>query len=107
MTSLGNTDVFIQKLDQNGGFIWAKAIRGLGFNYGSCVKVDEHENIYITGGFEGKADFDPTIDKTNYHLAKGGTDLFVEKLDLEGNLVWTKVLGGPQNEAGFSLALDE
>jgi hypothetical protein len=107
MKSLGNTDVFIQKLNHEGVFMWSKSIGGLGYDYGSFIKTDKQQNIYLTGSFEGKADFDPSSEATNFHLSKGGSDLFVEKLDLHGKLVWTKVLGATQNEAGYSLALDE
>ena len=107
MTSLGNSDVFIQKINEKGEFIWAKSIGGLGFDYGASIQVDEHENVYVTGAYEGKVDFDPSEENSNFYLAKGGSDLFVEKLDLDGDLVWTQSIGGTQNEAGFSLALDE
>ena len=33
----------------------------------------------------------------------GSGDVYVVKLDANGNLQWTKTIGGPEGEAGFSL----
>lgn len=107
ITSLGSADGFIQKLDSAGNFVWVKTISGPGYNYGSCVKVDEHENVYVTGSFEEKVDLDPDLTKTNAFLSKGEEDLFVLKLDLNGEAVWAKTIQGSSEVSGFSLALDE
>jgi hypothetical protein len=38
-----------------------------------------------------------------YSFGAGGADVYVVKLDANGNLQWTKTIGGPASEAGYSL----
>ena len=38
-----------------------------------------------------------------YSFSAGGRDVYVIKLDANGNLQWTKTIGGPGGEVGFSL----
>lgn len=105
MTSLGSTDVFIVKLDQNGNFVWAKAIAGTGAEYGKDIAVDAANNVYITGNFQGTPDFDPGA--ATYSLTSfGSTDAYVIKLDGSGNFIWAEQLGGNGADDGTGIALD-
>ena len=67
LTSEGGHDVFIQKLDASGNFIWAKAFGGPydwenpSQDNGYCIAVDASGNIYTAGCFGGTVDFDPGI----------------------------------------------
>ncbi|MEP7264882.1 MAG: SBBP repeat-containing protein [Bacteroidota bacterium] len=99
------TDIFVSKLDAAGDFVWAKAMAGTGDEQANAIFVDAVGNVYTTGLFERTVDFDPgagTFDLT----VDSVTDVFVSKLDASGNLVWAKKLGGSDDEAAFSIAVD-
>ncbi len=98
-------DIFVSKLDANGNFIWAKAMGGNGIDGGSSIDVDASGNVYTTGAFEVSADFDPGVG--TYSLTSAGDyDIFVSKLDVNGNFVWTQAMGGAGQDRGSSICLD-
>ncbi|MEO5571220.1 MAG: SBBP repeat-containing protein [Bacteroidia bacterium] len=106
LTSAGNADVFISKLDAFGNFLWAKRLGGINGDTGYSIAVDATGNVYTTGTFSGTADFDPGIGTYNLTSA-GGNDIFVSKLDASGNFLWAKQLGGVNNaDGGYSIAVD-
>jgi hypothetical protein len=106
LTSAGNTDIFISKLDSSGNFVWAKAMGGSLNEYGYAISVDTSGNIYTTGNFSsGTVDFDPGAGVFNLTSA-GNTDIFISKLDSSGNLVWAKAMGGSLNESGYAISVD-
>ncbi len=105
LTSNGIYDSFIQKLDENGDFIWAKSIGGTSLDKAYSIDIDEAENIYITGFYEGTVDFDPGA--TIYNLEPtGGYDVFIEKLDSDGNFIWARSIGGSGTDFGKSILVD-
>lgn len=108
LTSAGGFDVFVQKLNAAGGLVWARAIGGTGIDVGIAVAVDGAGNVYTTGCFTGTADFDPGPGVANLTSA-GGTfdaDVFVSKLDFNGNFVWAKGLGGADSDWAEGIAVD-
>ena len=105
LSSNGGQDIFIQKLDANGNFIWAKNIGGSSYDGGISITTDGTGHIYTTGYFKNTADFDPSIGITNL-TSNGSNDIFVQKLDASGNLVWAKSIGGSSNDVGTSIGVD-
>jgi gliding motility-associated-like protein len=106
--SMNNTyySIFVRKLDLNGEFIWAK---GISCSVGSCestsITSDSDNNIIITGYFQGTCDFDPSLD--NYLLtSNGGVDIFILKLNANGDFIWAKSFGGSSTEYGVSIIND-
>ena len=106
ITSAGNEDIFIQKLDASGNFLWAKSFGGSLADYGLSIAVDAAGNVYTTGYFQGTADFDPGAGTTNL-TSEGSLDVYVQKLNSTGNFVWTKSFGGSLNDQGFSITVDD
>ena len=112
LTSAGNMDIFVCKLDSAGSFVWAKAMGGVQREEGgSGIAVDGSGNVYTTGSFIGTADFDPGPGVANLTSA-GGTgssarrEIYVSKLDAAGNYVWAKAMGGTFSDEGASIAVD-
>lgn len=109
LTSFGLNDVFISKLDPSGNFIWAKQMGGPNpdnlFDIGYSIAVDLNGNVFTTGAFSATADFDPGPGTYNLVCA-GNVDLFVSKLDPNGNFVWAIGVGGTAGEGGYGLKLD-
>lgn len=106
LSSKGDQDVFVLKVDSNGKFIWAKSMGGRITDIGKSISVDKKYNVYITGSFEDSIDLDPS---TNYYYqgTLGKTDIFISKLDSLGNLIWAKGIGGVDKDGGGFIALDD
>lgn len=102
-------DNFISKLNANGNFIWAKKFGGNYFD-GAISALDYAGNIYSTGYFCGTADFDPGINNTIYSFHGDSyflySDIFINKLDSDGNFEWAKHLGGYGSNIGNSIVTD-
>lgn len=105
LTSFGESDIFLLKLDTNGNFIWVKQMGGSASDYGRSITTDGNNNIYMTGNFEGTVDFDPGTNVYNLTSA-GDDDSFVLKLDPNGNLLWARQIGGSIEERGESISVD-
>ncbi|MDF2448542.1 MAG: hypothetical protein K0R26_1046 [Bacteroidota bacterium] len=104
LSSLGNNDIFISKLDASGNFIWAKSIGGTADEAGYAIVVDASSNVYVTGNFSGTVDFDPGAGLSNLTSA-GSSDVFVGSLDQSGNFLWAKRIGGSTPEYGNAIAI--
>jgi len=105
LTSAGNTDIFISKLDAAGDFVWAKQMGGTGIDYGTSISLDAAGNIYTTGYFSQTADFDPGTGTSDL-ISAGLTDIFILKLDAAADFVWAKGMGGTQNDQSYSISHD-
>ncbi len=108
LTSAGSNDIYVAKFDTNGTLLWAKAMGGAYVDAATALAIDPAGNVYTTGGFCGTADFDPGAGTFNMTAATTGqNDIFVSKLDADGNFVWAKgVVGGTWWDAGYGIAID-
>ncbi|MBL7920573.1 MAG: T9SS type A sorting domain-containing protein [Bacteroidia bacterium] len=105
LTSSGsNTDCYITKFDVNGNFIWAKNIGSTDSEYGKALKIDANGDILIAGTFQGTVDFDPNAGINNL-TATGGTDMFILRLDANGNFIWAEDIGSSYTDPK-SLTID-
>ncbi len=84
---------------------FAKSIGSTNTDIGYSVAVDASGNIYTTGAFQGTVDFDPGTGSFNL-TANGSFDVFLTKLDKQGNFVWAKQWGGSVDDRGYALAID-
>lgn len=106
MTSNGNNDIYVTKLDASGNLAWSKSIGGTGADNGYSVISDLSGNVYVFGDFTGTVDFDPNAG--TYNLTSNGQgDIFMLKLDMNGNFVWAKSVGGTNAEWALDMMLDE
>lgn len=108
LTSVSSQDIFVSKLDPNGNFIWAKRFGGGGsfFDVGNSIAVDTTGNVFTTGLFFGTADFDPGTGVYNI-TSPGMSDVFISKLDSNGNFIWVKHMGNGGNVVGKSICTDK
>lgn len=90
----GNANIFIAKLDNSGDFVWAKKIDGFNGARALSLCYDGANSIYTTGWFSGTPDFDPGVG-TFTLTSNGFRDIFISRLDLSGNFIWTKQVGSP------------
>lgn len=105
LTSAGSLDVFLVKMDSSGGFVWARQIGGSAADVGNSVKLDATNNVYVTGSFNGTADFDPGVGNANL-ISAGASDVFVSKLNSSGGFVWAQQFGGSASDIGNAIAVD-
>ncbi len=110
MTSTGNIDMFITKLDTNGNFVWAKRFGGTGTNtvFANSIASDG-SGVYTTGNFSGTVDFDPNAGTQSRSSAGAATfsDIFISKLDVNGNFSWAYRLGRTSaTDAGRAIEVD-
>jgi uncharacterized repeat protein (TIGR01451 family) len=78
-------------LGQKVAFDWVAIAGSTSNGYGMDVVTDKNGNIYVTGYFRGPTDFDPSLGVNNI-IPLGGEDLFIQKLDPKGNLIWIQNL---------------
>jgi len=101
LTSSGYYDIFVAKLDSNGNWLWAKQAWGTGENVDFSIVVDANGNSYITGCFSGNSTFGTTT-----LTSSGYYDIFVAKMDSNGNWLWAIQAGGTDNDFGYGIAVD-
>ncbi len=83
-------DMFVLKMDPQGNVIWMAKANGTGDKAGTDIAVDGLGNVYVTGYFQGTATFgDVTL--------TSASDLFVGKLDPNGNWLWASQAGAISN----------
>ena len=90
-TAIGQ-DIYVAKFDQLGNFLWVKTMGGSGHEQATELAVDKDNNIILSGRFANTVDFDPGIGVQNLS-AGNGYDLFLLKLDNDGNLIWAHDFG--------------
>ena len=97
--------IYISKLDADGNFIWAKQIPVL-VEFGDIeLKIDNTGNIILTSELRYPADMDPGPG-VQIMTPIGPKDVFIIKLDSDGNLIWVKQFGGPGDTVPKSNVLD-
>lgn len=105
LTAVTASDAFISKLDLNGNYVWAKQVGLNGSNSATALANDAVGNIYLTGLYEGTTDFDPSA--ATYSITSAGLqDIFLLKLDINGNFSWAGSMGGTAYDIGRSISLD-
>jgi hypothetical protein len=84
--NMGGKDIFLLSLSQNGDKVWAKTFGGRGKDIATSLSVLDDGGFVITGGTTSDVG-DQYNDGDFYGLGKGGeSDIFVIKLDKNGNL---------------------
>jgi len=104
LISAGVSSAFIQKLDSNGQFLWAKKIGGVGYTDATSIDTDLYQNIYISGNFGDTTDFDPST--AEYLIYSSASSSYVEKLNSNGEFSWVKINEGIANGNSHISAID-
>jgi hypothetical protein len=105
ITSNGEEDIFIEKLNSDGDFIWAKSVGGIDSDMSFSITSNSNGCICLTGYFMETVDFDPN--DSNYELSsQGARDIFVLALDANGEFMLANAMGGEFYERGLSVIMD-
>ncbi len=102
LTSVGGSyDVFLAKFDAAGNHLWSKRYGDANDDLGGGVATDGSGNIFVIGDFWG------TIDFGGGAITSGGYfDVFVARLDPDGNHVWSRGFGDTTLQEGRGIAVD-
>lgn len=86
---------------QNYDWQWVNHAGSVSYDCGTGIVCDAEGNSYVTGQFVGSATFgDITLE------SYGDFDVFVAKVDSEGNYLWASRAGGPSWEYVNGIAQD-
>jgi len=96
MKSLGKRDIFLIKLDSKGNTVFEKQFGTEHTDVGQGIHFDSEGNIYISGVTGGYWDEPKSKD----------LDIFLAKLDTEGNLLWSKIFGTPKPDLANPIKVD-
>lgn len=108
VTSNGNADVFIQKVDAFGNFLWGASFGASTSSPESAasVTVDSQDNIILTGRTSSTVDLDPGPGTDFQTTPNTVYAVYVIKLDPQGQYIWGRIFGGIGNDAGHGVAID-
>jgi len=80
----------VHRTDANGTLLWSKRIReGTYYDYGKSIISTDDGGFVICGATKNRT--------------AGTNDLYLTRLDEDGDIIWKKVLGGDQTEWGSGL----
>jgi hypothetical protein len=99
-TSADTFDVFVARLDAQGGHVFSLAAGDFDDQRLMALAVDAQGNTYAAGQFYGTIDFGGG-EKTS----AGHADGFVAKLSPSGSHLWTRTFGGGYFDAVTAIAL--
>ncbi|MDD4310081.1 MAG: SBBP repeat-containing protein [Candidatus Cloacimonetes bacterium] len=102
LTSLSYSDIYVLKVSAAGAWIWAKSAGGTGIEHGKAITTDSLGNIYLTGYLGSNSTNFGQINLSQIGL----NDLFIAKLDPEGNWLWAEVSGSTGNDCGWGICCD-
>lgn len=107
LSSQGARDIFLAKYSSAGNLQWAGAIGGASDDVANKMAVNPLTgDIWICGGFESTADFDPSA--TDFLLtSNGGKDIFYARYNTSGALIGARRLQGGSNDQATGIAFDK
>lgn len=105
---ISNTEIFTTKLMVDGTYGWTETINHTpdtgGNGWFPNIAVDSENNVYISGTFKYKLDFDPLSSSDDIPDAGGdGETLFITKYNNNGTYGWTRVIQRLRRDSFISL----
>jgi hypothetical protein len=100
ITSTGANDVFLANFSLDGAIQWVRSSGGASNDNAYSVSSDRDGGLYLTGSFSSVmhvGSFDLT--------SAGGTDIFVAKYSISGNVLWAKRFGGKTDDVAKGIAV--
>lgn len=91
---------FISKLNKDGAMVWTKSVLA---EEGFGIAVDQDDNIYVTGEFNGTVDFNPGPGIYNLTYLGFWKAAFILKLNAQGDFLWARKI---EDANSFDIALD-
>jgi hypothetical protein len=95
----GSYAAYVAKIDGSGTFVWAQSI-DVSSGENNTMTIDAQNNIFLTGSFWGSAEVGPSILWSN-----GYGDIYVIKIDKDGQVLWAKGAGSNYVDQGMGITL--
>ena len=95
----GAYDSFVSKFDSTGQELWTRQTAPMATDGATGLAIDASGNVFVTGYTAA------SIDGTETHA--GGSDVYVTKLDSDGNLVYNRQLGSAGDDAAGGIVIDD
>ena len=89
----GDRDIWVIKLDKAGNKIWDKTLGGASEDWANSIVQTEDEGYMVAGWTKS--------------MGAGKTDVWIVKLDKNGDLLWDKTFGGSENDEAHSIVQTE
>jgi hypothetical protein len=102
LLSAGMHDIFVARFARDGKCLWAFRIGGHYDDWGYELAVDNKDNIYVAGSFEGKAAFGDTE-----LISAGNLDVYLVRVSPAGKVIWAAQGGGPLDDFGIGVAVND
>lgn len=87
--SAGGSDIYVVKLDSLGNLQWTRSVGGVNDEFAYSI-IQTNDGGYVVVG-------------TTLSYGAGGYDAYIVKLDSNGSLVWTKTIGGTDDDDARSI----
>lgn len=98
LTAKGMRDAYLMCLDSAFKLKWIHTFGATGqYVLGTGVGVDIGGSPYLAGMFKGTIDLDPS-DSTQNFSSNGGWDIYTDRFDTSGKLLWAKAYGGKADD---------
>ena len=101
LTSAGAHDVFLAELDPEGNHLWSRRFGDAASQWAYSTAIDASGDVVLAGYFEGTLDFGG-----GPLTSAGAYDVFVAKLDADGNHLWSRRFGDGDDQFALSTAVD-
>jgi hypothetical protein len=82
-----NLNVYLLKIRSDGSLIWQRIYGGIDYDGGSSIQETIDGNYVIAGWTES--------------FGAGGYDVYLLKLDINGDTIWTRTYGGSGDDSGI------
>lgn len=105
----GPRDAFVTVLTADGRCDRTFFLGGAGSDDARAVAVGANDDLFLTGTYQGPADFDPTGSDAllQPYVAGDPSDVFVARYGTDGALRWVAPLAGRGTDQSWALRLDD
>jgi|GEM_PF-980001 len=97
----GGSDIYVAKYSPNGDLLWGKTFGSIGDDAARGIDPAPDGGLYVSGEFSGTVAFD-TFNLTS----KGAKDIFLCKLNANGNVIWATSFGSPSTVSDIGCEIE-
>lgn len=84
----GQRDMYLLHIGANGDTLWTKTFGGAQDDIAKYAFVDRYDNVLVVGSTES--------------MGAGNSDVYLIYLDMNGDTLWTKLVGTTEDDFGYS-----
>ena len=98
-----SVDILVIKIDNNGNIIWEKTFGSENYEQAYAIEKTNDGGCIIIGSVDTKYKEENSDGATSINIGRENKDIWVIKLDKNGNKIWDKTFGGREYEYGFGI----